>query len=361
MKVVIFAGGVGTRLWPLSRKKTPKQFEKIVGDESMLQIAVGKLFPEFKWEEIYISTGHEYSELVKNQLPQLPAKNIIVEPEMRDVGPAVGLITSLFAKKGGNEPFALLWGSDHLVKEEELFRKVLRAAEKIVLKESEKIVFIGQKPRFASQNLGYIEFGEEVNKIDGVPVFSFEGFKYRPHLSVAEKFLKDGHHAWNLGYFVTTPNFLWSLFEKFSPKLFVNLKKIQDAYLTKDYEKVLKEVYPVIEKISFDNAILEKLDPKFASVLSVDIGWSDIGAWEALKEALSEKENENVTKGKVLLEDSSDTLIFNFTDQLTVGIDLEKMLVINTGDVILVCPKNSVPKIKKLVNSLSGTEHENLT
>ncbi len=360
MKVVIFAGGVGTRLWPLSRKNTPKQFEKIVGDKSMLQIAVGKLFPEFKWEDVYISTGKNYKELVSAQLPQLPQDNIIIEPEMRDVGPAVGLITSIFVKKNPDEPVALLWGSDHLVKEEQLFREVLRAAEKLVLKDPEKIIFIGQKPRFASQNLGYIEFGKQIEEIDGVPVFSFSGFKYRPHLSLAEKFLKDGHHAWNLGYFVITPRFLWKLFEEFSPELFRKLKRINEAYKTADYEKVLLEVYPSIEKISFDNAILEKLDPKQAKVLSVDIGWSDIGAWEALKEALSEKEDENVTKGKVMLEDSSDTLVFNFTNQLTVGIDLEKMLVINTEDVVLVCPKDSVPKIKKLVESLSGTENEHL-
>ncbi len=361
MKVVIFAGGVGTRLWPLSRKNTPKQFEKIVGDKSMLQIAVNKLFPEFKWEEIYISTGSQYESLVRNQLPQLPKENIIVEPEMRDVGPAVGLITSLFVKKNPDEPIALLWGSDHLVKEEGLFRNVLKVAEKIILKDPNRIVFIGQKPRFASQNLGYIEFGKEVEEIDDVPVFEFVGFKYRPHLSVAEKFLKDGHHSWNLGYFVTTPKFLWELFEQFSPELFAKLKEINNSYLTGKYQKVLGEVYPTIDKISFDNAILEKLDPKNASVLSVDIGWSDIGAWEALKEALSERDYENVTKGKVMLEDSSDTLVFNFTNQLAVGIDLEKMLVINTEDVILVCPKDSVPKIKKLVESLSGTENENLT
>jgi mannose-1-phosphate guanylyltransferase len=361
MKVVIFAGGVGTRLWPLSRKNTPKQFEKIVGDKSMLQIAVGKLFPEFKWEDIYISTGIQYEDLVKSQLPQLPPENIIVEPQMRDVGPAVGLITSLFVKENPDEPIALLWGSDHLVKEEKLFRDALKAAEKIVLKDPNRIVFIGQKPRFASQNLGYIEFGDEIEKVDEIPVFQFVGFKYRPHLSVAEKFLKDGHHSWNLGYFVTTPKFLWKLFEEFSPELHGKLKKINGSYLTDNYEKVLEQIYPTIEKISFDNAILEKLDPKYASVLSVDIGWSDIGAWEALKEALSEKEDENVTKGKVMLEDSSDTLVFNFTNQLTVGIDLEKMLVINTEDVLLVCPKDSVPKIKKLVESLNGTENENLT
>lgn len=361
MKVVIFAGGVGTRLWPLSRRQTPKQFEKIVGEESMLQIAVRKLTPQFTWKNIFISTGHQYKDIVRKQLPLIPPRNIIIEPEMRDVGPAVGLVTAIFTKIHPREPIALLWGSDHLVRKEEIFRKILKIAEDLVEKDPDKIIFIGQKPRFASQNLGYIEFGKRLHQIGGIPVHEFVGFQYRPYLSTAERFLKDGRHAWNLGYFVTTPKFLWQLFEQFSPELFTQLKKINEAVGTKDYEKVLNSVYPKIEKISFDNAVLEKIHPKSACVISEDLGWSDIGAWEALKEALETKAAENVTQGKVLIEDSADNLIFNYRDQLTVGIDLDSMIVINTEDVLLVCPKDAVPKIKKLVESLAGTEHEHLT
>ena len=360
MKIVVFAGGVGTRLWPLSRKNTPKQFEKIVGDKSMLQIAVGKLLPSYGWKDIYISTNAQYGDLLKTQLPDLPTENIILEPAMRDIGPAVGLITSIFNKKFPNEPIALLWGSDHLVKKEDEFRKALKVAEDLVKKDKEKIVFLGQTPRFASQNLGYIEFGNEIEKIDEIPVSEFVSFQYRPHLSTAEQYLKDGHHTWNLGYFVTTPSFLWGLFEKYSPSLFSDLSKIAESVDTPSFDEKLNSIYPEIEKISFDNAILEKINPKSAYVLSVDIGWSDIGAWEALKEALSENLEENVTKGKVMIEDSRDSLIFNYTNQLTVGIDLDEMLVINTSDVILVCPKKSVPKIKKLVESLAGTSLESL-
>lgn len=361
MKVVIFAGGVGTRLWPLSRKNTPKQFEKIIGDKSMLQIAVQKLFPLFDWEDIYISTGGQYLETVKSQLPELPVDNIIIEPEMRDVGPAVGLVTAIFAKRFPDEPFVILWGSDHLVKNEGVFRDALATAEQVIKDDPEKIVFVGQKPRFASQNLGYIEFGNEIKKIGEISIYNFAGFKYRPHLSTAEKFIKDGHHAWNLGYFVTTPKFLWNLFKKLTPDLHKGLSEIYASIDTNSYEEVLKNVYPKIEKISFDNAIPERMDPNLGRVISVDIGWSDIGAWEALKEALSENADENVTKGKVLIEDSNDSLVFNYSNQLAVGIDLEETLVIITDDVVLVCPKKSVPKIKKLVESLSGTEYEELT
>lgn len=360
MKIVVFAGGVGSRLWPLSRKNSPKQFGKIIADRSMLQIAVHKLFPEFKWSEVFISTGKHYESTIREQLPELPDENIIIEPEMRDVGPAVGLVIARMVKENPDEPVVLLWGADHLVKKEELFRKTLRVAEKMVTLNPEQIVFIGQKPRFGNQNLGYIEFGQELARENTLPIYEFLGFQYRPEIHDAQRFATDNQHAWNLGYFATTPRFLWKLFEEFSPEIFEKLKKIHDAYLTDSYEEVLAEVYPTIEKISFDNAILEKMDPKSGRVISVDLGWSDIGAWEAMKEALSETEEENVVRGKIVVENSRDSIIHNDTEQLIVGIDLDGLVVVSTEDVILICPKDSVPKIKEFVSKLKGTEHEHL-
>lgn len=362
MKAIIFAGGVGTRLWPLSRQNSPKQFEKIINNQTMLQIAVKKLSPDFTWKDIYISTGSRYKDIVKKQLPKLPFSNIIVEPEMRDVGPAVGLVTALLMKTLPREPIVLLWGSDHLVKKEEEFRKALRVGKHLITADSHKIVFVGQKPRFPSQNLGYIEFGKKTCEVDKMAVYEFISFQYRPHLSTAEKFFKEGHHAWNLGYFITTPEFLWSLFEQFAPGLFLKLEAIKKAYQTSSFKKVLREIYPTIEKVSFDEAILEKMNPKNGHVLSIDIGWSDIGAWEALKEALQNNPEDNVTQGNVMLKDSIDNLVYNDENKkLIVGIDLEGCLIANTPDVLLVAKKTSVPKIKKLVESFKGTKNEKLT
>lgn len=359
MKIVVFAGGVGTRLWPLSRKNTPKQFEKVVDDKSMLQVSVSKLFPDFDWKDIYISTNSQYGDILKKQFPEISEDNLIFEPAMRDVGPAVGLMVANFIKKFPQEQIAILWG-DHLIKKDQQFRDALKVAEKLVEENPQSIVFVGQKPRFPSVNLGYIEFGKEVKREGNIPVYEFKDFKYRPDENLAKKFLEDQKHAWNLGYFVTTPKFLWTQFEKDAPDIFTKLKQISDKVGEEDYERVLEEVYPKMEKISFDNAILEKLDPKDGLVLSVDIGWSDIGAWEALKEALAPSMEENVTKGKVELIDTKDSLIFNYNNQLVVGIDLKGMLVINTGDVLLVCPKEAVPKIKKYVEGLAGTANEKL-
>lgn len=360
MNAVIFAGGVGTRLWPLSRKKSPKQFEKIIGNKSTLQLAADRLQPDFPWDNVYVSTGRAYVPIVQAQLTHLPASHIVGEPQVRDVGPAVGLMTSILAKTNPDEPMVILW-SDHLVRKEALFRKILRAAGKIITADPGKIIFVAQKPRFASENLGWISYGKQVHRVEDIAFHAFVDFQYRPNKATAEAYLASGHHAWNLGYFVTTPRFLLTQYERFVPNVYAGLMKIADAWGTTQFDATLGSVYPTLEKISFDNAILEKLDPSQAIVVSENIEWSDIGAWEALKEALQEAEEKNVTQGKVLLHDTADSLVYNYTDKLVVTIDLEDMLVVNTDDVILVCKKGSVPKIKKLVESMVGTENDHLT
>jgi mannose-1-phosphate guanylyltransferase len=191
-------------------------------------------------------------------------------------------------------------------------------------------------------------------------MYSFKRLKYRPKLSEAEDFFTSNEYVWNLGYFVTTPRFLINLFNRFVPDMAQQLESIAKSYSTADFEKTVDTIYPTLEKISFDDAILEKIHDEKVLVISQDLGWSDVGAWESLKEALAETKDENVTKGNVLVESSEDTLLFNFTKQLIVGIDLKNMIVVNTDDVVLICPKTSVPKIKKIVENLNGTTHEHL-
>ncbi len=360
MKAVIFAGGVGTRLWPLSRKKSPKQFEKVVGDKSTLQLAAEKLFPEFKSEDIYVSTGTNYVNLVKEQLPFIPHENIIAEPAKRDVGPAVALVMGYLAKKFPNEPVIILW-SDHLVKKIDTFKKIILEADKLVQKEQDKIIFIGQKPRFASDNLGWIETGKVI-KDTAVTFRSFEGFKYRPNKETAEKYLHDSKYCWNLGYFVSTPAYIMSLFERYTPAIYQTMERISNFKTFKEFEENLQKYYPDMPEISFDNAILEQMDKKNAYVVMEDIGWSDVGAWEALKEALEQHREDNIIKGKVLLETSEDNLVYNYDNsKLIVGVDLKDLLVVNTSDVVLVAKKSSVQSIKKLVEGFRGTENEHLT
>lgn len=359
MKAVIFAGGVGTRLWPLSRRQSPKQFEKVFSDKSTLQLAVERLLPDFSWDDIYIATGKRYIPMVKKQLPDILSDNIIGEPETRDVGPAVGLIASILVRRCPLTPVVILW-SDHIVRDDLFFRRILKTCGGITAKFPNKIIFISQKPRFASQNLGWIKFGDVASSRDGINLYSFESFHYRPNLSDAEKFYKDGHYAWNVGYFVTTPSFIWQLYRRHQIEMFAQLDKISKSVDKADFKKTVDRLYPRFSKISFDNAILEKISKDDAMVVSENLGWSDVGAWEALKEALQDSPDQNVIRGKVLVTDCRDTLVYNYTDQMVVTIDLNGFLVINTHDVVLICHKNSVPKIKKLVENLATSENEHL-
>lgn len=361
MKVVIFAGGVGTRLWPLSRRKTPKQFEKIVGNESTLQLTVRRLLPEIKYEDIYISTGKAYKNIVQKQLNKIPKKNIIGEPFKKDVGPAVCLMMGILSKEYPNEPVLILW-SDHLVLKPERFKKLILAAEELIKKEKNRIIFIGQRPRFPSDNLGWIEVGEKIKTINDINFYQFSGFKYKPDKILAEKYFQSNNFCWNLGYFVSTASFIYNLFKRFSPRIYELTEKIISSKNKKEFNQKLKKYYAQMPEINFDNAVLEQLDYSFAYVIIDDIGWSDVGAWEALKEALQKNKDDNITKGEVLLKDSVDNLIYCFNPKkLVVGVDLDNFLVVDTKDVLLISKKTSVSKIKKMVESLAGTKYEKFT
>ncbi len=361
MKAIIFAGGTGTRLWPLSRRKSPKQFERIVGDKSTLQLAVERLLPEFNHNDIYISSNAFYKKLIQKQLPQIPEKNFILEPVKKDTGPAIALSMGILNKYQPNEPIAILW-SDHLVKNVDLFKKMLRIARKKIEKNPDKIIFISHKPRFPSVNLGYVNFGDEIDNLEGINFFQFKGWKYRPDEKLAKKFLQSKNYAWNLGYFVSTPKFICNSFKKYAPLIYENTQIIIDHYEKKDFDEILQKQYNLMENISFDNAILENLEKTDAEVIVEDIGWSDVGRWEALKAALQSLPQDNVVRGKVQLKDVRDSLVYNYDNgKLIVGVDLEENIIINTADVILIAKKSSMPKVKVLVENFAGTEFDKLT
>ncbi len=361
MKAVIFAGGVGTRLWPLSRKKSPKQFEKILGDKSTLQICVDLLKPDFNDEDIYIGTTKDYVELVSSQLPQIPQENIIGEPMRRDLGPAVAFWMGYLSQKFPSEPVIILW-ADHLIRNRSKFKQILKAANEQLSREPNKIVYFGHKPRFASTNLGWIETGKTLETQNGVELKEFKGFKYRPKQEVAEAYFSNDNFSWNLGTFASTPQFLYKLFEQTNPKIFRLAEAIMQHVGQPDFADQFAKYYAQMPAIHVDNAIAEQVDLDLVYVIVDDLGWSDVGAWEALKEALEENKEENITRGRVHIENSVDNLVYNYQeDKLVVGIDLQELLVVNTPDVLLVANKNSVGKIKKLVEGFEGTENEVLT
>lgn len=356
-RAVIFAGGVGTRMWPISRKNTPKQFEKIIGEKSTLQLAFDRIEPVFGAHNIFVSTGEQYKNIVSSQLPSLEKKQIIGEPSMRDIGPAVGYVMAILAKQDPWAPVAILW-SDHLMKQVDTFQEILDLGCEYVSKHHEVFLLIGQKPRFASQNLGWIESGEVIETVKDYKIHEFRSWHYRPDIERARRYFKNKKFSWNPGYFIVTPQFVLNLYQKHVPSIYEGLKKLQDSYGTSRHQKQMEEIYPKFEKVSFDNAIMEKINPDQAVVVSADLGWSDIGAWEALKEVLQKRKGESIKKGKVVLRNTKDSIVYNFTDQLVTTIDLEKMVVVVTDDVILICPQDSVPEIKKQLREFKGTDYE---
>jgi mannose-1-phosphate guanylyltransferase len=360
MKIVIFAGGTGRRLWPISRKKTPKQFEPILGQRSTVQLAVERVLATYGAENIFVSTNESYLEIIRDQLPALPPQNVIGEPERRDLAPAVGLAMAHLARAAEDpgEPVAILWG-DNYMSDVPTFLSLLAAGEELIRQERAEIVFVGETPRFANENLGWIGLGEEKGEVGGVPYFSFESFVYRPPLEQAREIYSGQRHVWNTGYFVTTLGFVRKLYALHQPALAADLGVIEAAIGSEDYEDVLHETYPRLERISFDDAILTHIAPEQAVTLHGEMGWSDPGTLYALKEALATDDGATVTEGLVLAPDTRDSLLFNYEgDKLMAVIGLDGIVVVNTEDAILVVHKDMIPRVKELVNSLEGTELE---
>lgn len=360
MKAIVFAGGIGTRMWPLSRKKSPKQFEPVINQKSTLQLTVDRLIPEFPYENIFISTGIQYVDIIKRQLPQIPKANIIGEPEMRDVGPAVGYLMALIAKSDPQSPVAIVW-SDHLVENVPAFKNALLTGGKYLNQNPGKYVFIGQRARFANQNLGWIEFGQVLETLNGIEVREFISWHYRPEYLVAKQYFRGGHHAWNPGYFVVTPNTVLAAYKEFAPQMYQDLMRLQASYGTPNHIQDLQALYPKFDKISFDDLIVTKIPHKDAVVLSVDMDWSDVGTWEALKEAMQKDPEENLTHGQTVTYQTKNSVVYSYTDQLVTAVDVEDMVVVVTKDTVLVTKQKSIPKIKEMLKTFAGTDKEKYT
>jgi mannose-1-phosphate guanylyltransferase len=361
MKIVIFAGGVGRRLWPISRQRSPKQFEPIVGADSTLRLAVNRVLSQYGAENIYISTNEKYVGLVQEQLPELPLTNIIGEPVRRDLAPAVGL--ALIHLVGGaseslDEPVAILWG-DNTMDQVPNFLQVMGAAERLLLEGQARILFIGETPRFANQNLGWLGLGEKKGTLSSQPYYQFESLTYRPDLAECQRMFEEKSHVWNTGYFVTTPRFVRHLYNQYQPEMAEKLAQIERELGTADYPATLHRVYPEMEAVSFDDAILEHVRPSEALVLHAEMGWSDPGTLYALKEALDPNVDANVTRGTVIDERSADCLLYNYEEgKLVVAVGLEGIIVVNTEDALLVVHKDQIPLVKDVVAGLEGTELE---
>lgn len=365
MKIVVFAGGSGRRLWPISRQKSPKQFEPIIGDKSTLQLAVGRVSGPYGLENVFISTNERYAEIIRRQLPDLPPANVIGEPVRRDLAPAVGLaITHLSHATEGSlddEPVAILWG-DNYMDNVPNFQRVLAAAETLLTEKQANILFIGETPRFANDNLGWIGLGPKLGEVNGQPYFRFQSLTYRPPLDACRRMFAEKTHVWNTGYFVTTLGYVRRLYHDYQPYMWQQLAQIEAAIGHPHYAETLHAIYPQMAAVSFDDAILRTIPSGEALVLHSEMGWSDPGTLYALKEAINPALAANVTQGLVVTDETTDSLIYNYqADKLLAVVGVDGLIVVNTADAILVVHKDQIPLVKKLVDSFEGTNLESFS
>lgn len=354
MKAVILAGGQGTRLWPLSRTKTPKQFQKLVSNQSMLQDTLARL-NFLKPEDIYIATNADYFNLVTEQCPQIPRSQVIIEPAMRDTASCIGLAAAIIEKHSPQAVMAVIY-SDHLIQNHLEFQKKLLTAAKIAQKEK-TLNIIEVKAKFPSTTLGYVKIGKLLKKIDGSEIYTLERFIEKPDLKTAKTFLNSFKYLWNTGYYVFRTDIILQQYQKYLPQTYQNLMKIQTNLGTKQEEKAIQTYYPRCPKISIDYGIMEKVPPRLVRIIPADFGWSDVGTWAALFSELAEAENTNIIRGQHLGTDNEGCLIYNETPQTVTTLGAKNLIIINTPDVVFIADKSQTPDLKKLIELLKKKHH----
>jgi len=343
------AGGKGTRFWPLSREKKPKHLLSITGEKSIIKYTVERIAPLVQEANIMIVTGESHSDEIKKELPSLPEKNILIEPTGRNTAPCIGL-AALHIRKKNPDAVMIVLPSDHLIGDENTFISVLSDAADIA-KRGDYLVTVGIQPTRPETGYGYIERGNAFDTIGNSAIYNVQSFREKPDLATAEAFFMNGGFYWNSGMFIWKVSALLESIEKFLPDLYEALLKMEDCLGTDRESEVVAEVYGDIQPISIDYGIMEKAE----NVLMIpgDFAWSDVGSWDVLWEVLEKDENGNVVKGKVLSIDTADSLVFG-SDKLITLVGVKNLIVVETGDALLICDKNASQDVKKLVEKLEN-------
>ncbi len=358
VKIAIFCGGSGSRMWPASRSDKPKQFQPLIGGKSTFEKLVVSLEKEFGSTNIFPVARREFVGHIVSQAPHIPLENIIIEPEGRDTMAAIGFAAMVLDTKFDNPTVISLW-SDHLIKNESNFLKSLRKAANVSASTA-KIVELGVRATFPSTQLGYIKIGKMLEKEDGLGLFEFIAQIEKPNLEKAQEFLESWEYLWHLGYSVWNTKTLLGYYEQFSPSTFKTLQKISHLIQGGDSSsKTVKDLFATIDKTSIDYAIYEKLGPTDRLVISADLGWSDVGTWDVLKDELSSKPDDNVSTNKSITVEASDTLLFSTNQRkMLVAVGVKGVVVVDTDDAILVVSKDNSGKVKDAVVKLKEEGHE---
>ncbi|MFH0776100.1 MAG: sugar phosphate nucleotidyltransferase [Patescibacteria group bacterium] len=354
LQILILAGGVGTRLWPMSRQKLPKQFQKLVGQKTLFELAIARARKLAKPENIFVATNSQFTKVVQKQAPVIPAKNIISEPAFRDTATCLGFAAAILEKRNPGGVFAVVY-ADHLIREEKEFVAKIRAAAELA--ESGKIAIVEVESEFPATQLGWVEVAKKLPDVRGQKVFALKKFVEKPDLARAQKFHAAPSYFWNTGLFVWRSDFLLSKFQAFLPGTFVRLQRMMAANFA---AKIVQKEYSACQKISIDFAILEKVDPSEIVILPAKLGWSDVGTWESLKNELS-LDSENLVENDFLALESSGNFVKiqsarsgQASKKFVALIGVQNLIVVETDDALLICAKNKSGEVKKVVQALES-------
>lgn len=351
LKFAIFVGGSGTRMWPMSRKASPKQFQTLVGQKTMFQQMIDHLLSTYQPEDIFISTSPSYTATVLEQAPMLKADHIITEPELRDTTAAVGYAAIHIAQRFPGSMMATIWGGDHLVRHGQAFTDSLQLAHKLA-EEQNLTVQVNVRPTYPTNNLGYIEIGKPIYAEYGPNIHQFVRQVEKPDLATAKKFLASVNYLWHTGYRIWDVNTLLDLYQQHVPEAYQALMAIQQAIGTEQEQSVTATEYAKIIKKSIDYTIFEHVKSDGQAVIAADLGWNDIGTWEILKDELSHDTADNIIQGQVQLRDTVGSLVYGQPNKIVAVIGLENMIVVDTPDALLVMPKDRAADVKKVVEQL---------
>ncbi|MDQ4078589.1 MAG: sugar phosphate nucleotidyltransferase [Chloroflexota bacterium] len=343
---LIMAGGSGTRLWPLSRVQRPKQFLDLASNLTMLQEAQKRLLPLIPPERTFIATNREYADLVARQLPTVPIPNILSEPEARGTAAAIGL-AAVHLRRRDPEAVMVVLTADHLIREVEIFRQILRVAMDVAAQNW--LVTLGIHPAYPETGYGYIEQGELLASIDGFESFQVARFVEKPDHATATQFVHSGRYTWNSGMFMWKVERILAEMEQHMPQLHAGLLEIEGSLGTDRAVEVLAHAWPRLPNQSIDYGIMEKAEQ--VAVLPVDIGWSDVGSWAAVYDTLPHDARGNAVVGRHLSSDTRSSLIYA-PKRLVATIGMEDVIVVDTSDVLLICPRSRSQDVKQLVTML---------
>lgn len=342
---LIMAGGKGTRFWPLSTEEKPKQFLNLIGEDTMIQMTINRIKPIIPIERIFVCTGEMYVDLVKEQLPELPERNIIVEPEGRNTTPCIALSAFIINKYYKDSTMVVL-PSDHLIKDEDRFRSIINDAYRFVNNNESAIITLGIKPSRSETGYGYIKFGEEKNNLNSHQVIKVDAFVEKPDKKTAEEYLDNGSYLWNGGMFIWSAKNILEQIRKYSPDTYEALKDIEEID-ERWLKYLIKAQYSETEAISIDYAVMEKSRDIY--VIPSDFGWDDVGSWEALDRYREKDKFGNVYVGNTKAVDGRNNLIISSSNSVVVE-GLSDIYVIENGGKILVGNKSNVANVKELKN-----------